>query len=474
MEAFDGTSYREAGWLRVRVDGAVSTGIVPGAMLFATADATGTINEQMRISSSGNIGIGTTVPFGKLNVKDGTVIFEGTTGSAPAIGTGTRLMWIPAKHAFRAGTANNDEWDNSNIGSYSMGLGQNALASGFASVSIGDLNEASGSYSVSIGSDNEVTKQYALALGHDNNVYGEYSVAIGLGNYTDTTFAVAIGNNNWALGRGSFAIGNSIFVDAKRAFALGTGDTTGYNLHNDIANSLIIGFNAKPILFVGGLSESVGIGTTIPSEMLHLENKSSGERCFIKIWASHSTNFGEAGIRIETPQNRWHFRMDDDANNNIPDGALGLRSQDGATEVMTWNENGNIGIGITSPTLKLSVNGNANKASGGTSWATWSDARMKTNVKPIYNALDKITSLRGVTFEWIDKENFDENIHMGVIAQEVEQVIPEWIITTENGYKMFQPEGFEGIIVEAIKQLKAENDSLKNEIEQLKIMIRNK
>jgi hypothetical protein len=107
-------------------------------------------------------------------------------------------------------------------------------------------------------------------------------------------------------------------------------------------------------------TDNVGIGTNSPDERLHLENSASGGRSFLQIEASHASNWGEAGLRIKIPQNTWHLRMDDDSNNNIPDGALGLRSQDLGNEVMVWTDDGNVGIGTTSPSEKLDVNGNIN------------------------------------------------------------------------------------------------------------------
>lgn len=103
----------------------------------------------------------------------------------------------------------------------------------------------------------------------------------------------------------------------------------------------------------------IGIGTISPTELLHIQNSKDGGRGFLKIQTSHATNWGEAGLRIQTPQNMWHLRMDDDANNNVPNGALGLRSQDLAAEVMVWTESGNVGIGTTNPATKLHVNGTA-------------------------------------------------------------------------------------------------------------------
>jgi len=102
----------------------------------------------------------------------------------------------------------------------------------------------------------------------------------------------------------------------------------------------------------------VGIGTTEPTEMLHVENPAGGGRAFMKLETSHTTDWGEVGMRIETPDNMWHLRMDDDSNNNLPDtGSLALRSQNSGIEVMTWTDDGHVGIRTTEPSAELDVNG---------------------------------------------------------------------------------------------------------------------
>jgi hypothetical protein len=74
-QGHDGTDYSVAGGVSVAVDGAVSAGKVPGAVFFSTADSTGTFSERMRITSAGNVGIGTKSPGARLVVEgsDNTV-----------------------------------------------------------------------------------------------------------------------------------------------------------------------------------------------------------------------------------------------------------------------------------------------------------------------------------------------------------------------------------------------------------------
>jgi hypothetical protein len=105
-------------------------------------------------------------------------------------------------------------------------------------------------------------------------------------------------------------------------------------------------------------AKEVGIGTTEPTEMLHVENWASGGRAFIKLETSHATNYDEVGIRFQTPENMWHFRMDDDTHLNLPDtGSVALRSQNSGIEVMTWTDDGHVGIGTTEPSEELDVDG---------------------------------------------------------------------------------------------------------------------
>jgi len=111
-----------------------------------------------------------------------------------------------------------------------------------------------------------------------------------------------------------------------------------------------IGFNNS--------SKHVGIGTLDPADRLHVVNDDATS-CWMRVESSHSSQWGQAGLRIKTPQNMWNLRMDLYTNANMPNGALSLYSQDGRTEAMTWLEDGRVGIGTLSPAKKLHVNGSA-------------------------------------------------------------------------------------------------------------------
>jgi hypothetical protein len=94
-----------------------------------------------------------------------------------------------------------------------------------------------------------------------------------------------------------------------------------------------------------------------------------------------------------------------------------------------------------------------------------SDKRLKENIIPISNALDKVDKLNGVTFDW--KEGYAD-VHsakghdVGLIAQEVEAIIPEIVNTRDDGYKAIKYEKLVALLIEAVKELKEEVDELKN------------
>ena len=92
-----------------------------------------------------------------------------------------------------------------------------------------------------------------------------------------------------------------------------------------------------------------------------------------------------------------------------------------------------------------------------------SDKRLKDNITLIPNALDKVTSLSGNTFNWNENTENEGKGDTGVIAQEVEALdLPGVTTTRENGYKAVRYEKLIPLLIEAIKELKAEVNELKS------------
>ena len=87
---------------------------------------------------------------------------------------------------------------------------------------------------------------------------------------------------------------------------------------------------------------------------------------------------------------------------------------------------------------------------------------MKDNVTLIEEALHKVSQIRGVEFDWNDKQEIYTGHDTGIIAQDVQKVLPEVIEEREDGFLAVKYEKMIGLLVEAIKELKSELDELKS------------
>ena len=127
---------------------------------------------------------------------------------------------------------------------------------------------------------------------------------------------------------------------------------------------------------------------------------------------------------------------------------------------------GSLGIGTTASGVSGEI-----RATGDIVAFYSSDERLKENIKPIENALSKVESVSGNTYDW--KAGF-EDIHshkgedVGVIAQEVEAVMPQLVTTREHGYKAVQYEKLAALLIEAIKEQQQHIDNLTLQVEELK------
>jgi len=142
-------------------------------------------------------------------------------------------------------------------------------------------------------------------------------------------------------------------------------------------------------------------------------------------------------------------------------------------ERMRIEADGDVGIGTAAPGYKLDVAGSCHA----TSFPTSSDERLKTNVQQLTGVLDKIDKIRGVAFDWNSK--YEEmgrssgHREIGVIAQEIEAQFPELVTTWgDENYRAVDYGRLTAVLIEAVKELKAENRDLKKEIEELRAAIK--
>ncbi len=202
---------------------------------------------------------------------------------------------------------------------------------------------------------------------------------------------------------------------------------------------------------------NVGIGTTSPGSKLEIAGDTSNALLTLR---SYSGGSNDAFMRFFEEGNGDSYSM-------------GLDSSDGKFKIahdtdgdsltsgtkMVIQTNGNVGIGDSTPSYKLDVNGTI-RATGDV--IAYSDARVKDNVVTIGNALEKVTQLRGVSYTRNDVE--DTTTKIGVIAQEVLEVLPEVVQEDDEGKYSVAYGNMVGLLIESIKELKAEIEELKKQI----------
>lgn len=177
--------------------------------------------------------------------SDGAFLMSGTSGSTPASGNGTRMMWIPAKGSFRAGQAMFNKWNDVNIGNYSFAAGFSTLASMDYSTAFGLSSAATGVSSFAAGSAVNAVSDASVAMGSASNAVGLSSVAMGDNATAWSDVSFALGESVEANGFGSFALGNTTITMGDGAFASG---------HNLTVGAYSFGYNGSPTVTIADVS----------------------------------------------------------------------------------------------------------------------------------------------------------------------------------------------------------------------------
>ncbi len=121
-------------------------------------------------------------------------------------------------------------------------------------------------------------------------------------------------------------------------------------------------------------------------------------------------------------------------------------------------QHGNVGIGTTSPDNLLTVNGSADKPGGG-SWGTFSDARLKTVNGGFTPGLSQVMKIHPIHYRYKPDNAMgirDTDEHIGVVAQDVQKVIPEAVTENSKGYLLVNNDPIIWTMLNAIKEQQRE------------------
>lgn len=283
----------------------------------------------------------------------------------------------------------------------------------------------------------------------DKDKTGNYSFAAGSNTQASGITSTAFGNFAFATGDISFAAGNSVFAKARMSAAFGTNNDNTDNPNPSIeaagdrifqvgnGSSNLSRSNALTILRNGNIGVA---GMANPVKPLSFP-ATLGEKILL-----YPGGTGEVGIGVYGNELRLHC--------DNPGSMVSFGTQDNAG---LFTQAGRFQI---SAPYALFVNGSI--WANGTTYA--SDERFKQNILPISGALEKLMQINGVEYEMrtgeFGKNNFQPGRQIGLLAQNVEQVIPE-AVNEIDGYKGVDYARLVPLLIESIRELKKEIEALK-------------
>jgi hypothetical protein len=390
-----------------------------------------------------------------------------------------------------------------------LGFSGNLSTSGTSNTAIGRValnHNVDGYYNTATGT----AALYSNTSGYNNIATGNDALTGNtLGYYNSATGAYALTNNttgsqNTAEGRASLYFNTTGTSNTGLGFNAGhTFDLSNITGSNDtfvganavpstgtLTNATAVGANAEVTesnaLVLGSINgvntatadTSVGIGTTAPASTLDVEANMAARSAPILLLknnaAIQSAATGNAidlrfapdgGSSVGDPN--AYIRVQEDGNSQygafmsfatMADGGAGA----GAIERIRITANGSVGVGVSSPTHIFQV-GQGLGAAFADGWSTYSSRRWKTNIQTLPNALAKVEQLRGVSYDL--KGNGKHEI--GVIAEEVGQVVPEVVSYEENG-KDAQGVDYSRLTALLIEAVKQQQQQIRDQQEQVR------
>lgn len=424
-------------------------------------------------------GTGSAVGGGAFNSATANYTFIGGGASSDATGA-YATVGGGSSHAAsgeRSTIAGGEDHIASGYGATVGGGGSNTASGAASTISGGANNVASSAYSsVGGGSHNHVSGWNAVISGGESNLSTGLHTAVGggwdnaatanyaavIGGWSNTASGeaatVAGGSGNCAGGYSSLAAGHRAKVrpgtesgsadqgcDGVSDSGTSYGDA-GTFVWADSQDADFISTGSDQFLIRAG--GGVGINTDAPAVPLHV------------MGASPSSVF-DGQLRLQG---------DEDSGAAETGAAISFAGHDGSIArvwgaIRSVKENSTVGnprsvmrfytraTGSLVERMRIDSNGVTYNGSG--SWSTFSDRRLKKNIGGIERPLERLLALEGVRFEYRDPEQVlgAEGPRLGFIAQQVEEVFPEWVGENEDGYKHVTPSGFEALTVEALREV---------------------
>ena len=385
-----------------------------------------------------------------------------------------------------AGRSNTTGFANSFFGFNAGSNNTTGTGNSFFGVQAG-LNNTNGNSNSFFGTDaggNNMTGSFNAFFGTRaafSNLGGSENAFFGNGAGFSNTF----GNNNAFFGRsagvsntaGEFNTAIGFLADILPGPIFNPTNATAIGARAQVtnSNSLVLGGITG---INGGTNTNVGIGTTAPTRLLHLKGLGSDGSGNGDLLVTGTGTVG-AAITFESTGTGGRKYSWISTTNSVISGGGTLAAFDvtaGAYR-MVIDSAGNVGIGIVGPLDRFHVFGDIRMGTSGTNGCLKrndgfglvgtcsSDQRFKRDITPFPSLLNKVAQLRPVHYYWrateFPEKHFGNTQGYGLVAQEVEQVLPELVSEDEQGYKLVDYSKLPLLLLQAIRELKMENDQLK-------------
>jgi len=385
------------------------------------------------------VGIGTATPnaAAMLHVDAGTSLTKGLlitgtynlSATFPDLGAGSRLMFYPAKAAFRAGFVSATQWNNGFVENYSIAMGDNTTASGNYSTAIGSNSTASGNVSFAIGAYTTASGVGSFGMGENNTASGEGSFVMGSSNLASGNASTAMGSGNVASGLFSTVMGSSNTAFGNYSTAMGSSNLASGNY------STAMGFSNTAS---GVVSTAMGKGTTA------------------------SGNYSTAmGYGVSTNNQNGAFIIGDS------DPLVQGTTLSGLTDQFVARFNNGYYL-LTSGDASATRSG-VSIAHNGNSWVSICDKNRKENFEPL-NGEDVLQKLSAINFtSWNYKMQDPKSYrHYGIMAQDFNNAFGKDKYGVIGNDTTVNPIDMIGIDMAAIQALVKRTNELKNENQKLK------